>query len=82
MDSFTDVFINPILLVVYALVAPLAFIRMTQASLLLMTSRGDREQVQRAQAIFKGAVVGLIFTLFAVWIVAFLARAAGIPEFS
>ena len=81
MDVFVDTFINPALIVVYVLVGPIAFIRMVQACLLFMTSRGDREQVLRAKSIFTGAVVGYLFVIFAVWIVVNLGRLTGIPEF-
>lgn len=57
----------------YIIAAPLALIFITYGCVMIMTSQGDEMQVRKGFYFVKKAIVGLLFTMFGVFIVAIIA---------
>jgi hypothetical protein len=78
--NFTKFFesVTAILRSIYITSFSIATILFAYAGVLLMTSQGDTNKVDRARGIFKSVIIGLIIMAFSYWGVWFLLNQLGV----
>ena len=64
----------------FSIVGGLAFLFFIYGAGVIATSRSDAGRLQQGKRIIYGAIAGLIFTLFAVFIIRFIATGIGLPN--
>lgn len=66
--------ITPILNMMFSLAGGIAFLYLMYGAFLILTSRGDFEQLNQGKRTVYGSIVGLIFTLSSVFVINLLAN--------
>lgn len=65
----------------FSIVGGIAFLYFLYGAGIIATSRADPERLNHGKRVVLGAVIGLLFVLFSVFIIRFLAGSLGIPGF-
>ncbi len=66
--------VTPILNIMFSLAGGIAFLYLMYGAFLILTSRGDFEQLSQGKRTVYGSIVGLIFTLTSVFVINLLAN--------
>ena len=67
--------------VFFSIVGGVAFLYLLYGAGIITTSRADPEKLNHGKRIIWGAILGLLFVLFSVFIIRFIATSLGVPEF-
>lgn len=67
--------------VFFSVVGGIAFLYLLYGAGVIATSRADPERLNHGKRIIWGAIVGLLFVLFSVFIIRTIAVSLGVPEF-
>lgn len=63
----------------FSIVGGIAFLTFLYGTAVLATARSDPQQINHGRRIIMGSIIGLLFALFSIFIVKFLATGLGLP---
>jgi hypothetical protein len=63
----------------FSIVGGIAFLTFLYGTAVLATARADAQQINHGRRIILGSIIGLLFALFSIFIVKFLATGLGLP---